>query len=199
MATAYVIRLWRQLDDEMHKRHVMNARLSLDVLLREMLEPGPGRLSDSARRQRGICAVLWHCESILDARQKRLAFFAYNKETRKFRVLENIGLTEESRSRVQRELTGDKGLAGEAIRRPCEVVYVPDCSAPEARNRGYVHLRPDSRHGSMACVGIEVNGSVVGVLCADSWKKDAFSPRDLDALKSLASHIPAFYHRFPKP
>ncbi len=198
IAGLYIVRLQRQLKAERFQRQVQNELVSSNVLIRRLLKPVPGRPSPRNLRSQAIQQVLHACNEIIAVKQKRLAYLAYDKSSRHFKVLSHIGLSDESESRVRRHLTPERGLAGKALRNPCEAWYVPNCAAEDAKGQDYINLGPGSSHGSMVCVGVEVDGEPVGVLCADSTVKKAFSPNERDALKQFALQIGVCYSTFPK-
>lgn len=194
----YIYRLRRAFKSERFQRQVANGLLGLDVYLRHLQEQVRGRPNHNALRTQGALLALHSCAEVLTQNDRRLAFLAYDKTNRSLRVLAHIGLTDESDDRVRRGLRFEEGLAGKAIRHPCEVWYVEDCGSSDARRQGYLHLGSGSGHGSMVCVGTQVSGSPVGVLCIDSAKKRGFSPDEREAIKLFASHIGIFFRKFPK-
>ncbi len=198
IVTTFSLWLWRRVREETFKRQVQNGLQSLDVLLREMLEPGQRRTSPANRRSHGVRTALHLCNEILRAKQKRLSYLHFEKNTRRFRMTAHIGVPDETRIRAERELSEDNGYAGHALRHPGEVWYLPDCDSPDARRQGYVDLGPECEQRSLVCIGVCVNGSAVGVICADSSTRKAFSEQDLAALKAFAAHLGIFYRSLPR-
>ena len=111
------------------------------------------------------------------------------------RVLKNYGLTELEINDVA-SLTEDVGLANRAISSG-KFAYVPDVTADNAESLGYWRPPHKVPYLSMICVPAFAKNRVVGVLCVDSPRAEAFGDWEKDVLVHFALKIALRYASLP--